>query len=195
MPDAQPTLNQIRQIMMGTADAVPLRGRSVVRAEPRPVAVFPGAFNPLHDGHREMIQLATDALQQEIAVELSVTNVDKAELQIEQILDRIDQFGLGHTVWLTRAATFTKKARVFPGIDPRVVMAQGNCFYPEEPGPFHGLFISNPNVLTDNNYCDEAYGSPDLTALLVKVYKVEGKDLKEIKENLYTGIKSVGGWD
>lgn len=66
-----------------------------------------------------------------------------------------------------------QKARLFPGIDPRVVMATANCIYPEEPGPLHGLLISNPNVLTDNNHCDEAYGSPDLTALLCKIYKVE----------------------
>ena len=88
-----------------------------------------------------------------------------------------------------------QKARVFPGIDPRVVMATGNCFYPEEPAPFHGLFISNPNVLTNNDHCDEAYGSPDLTALLVKVYKVEKKDLKDIKANLYTGIEELKGWN
>ncbi len=66
-----------------------------------------------------------------------------------------------------------QKARLFPGILRGVVMATANCFYPEEPGPLHGLLKSNPNVLTDNNHCDPMYGSPDLTCLLCKVYKAE----------------------
>jgi anaerobic selenocysteine-containing dehydrogenase len=69
-----------------------------------------------------------------------------------------------------------QKARLFPGIHRRVVMATANCFYPEEPGPLHGLLKSNPNVLTSNNHCDPMYGSPDLTALLCKVYRAnDGK--------------------
>jgi anaerobic selenocysteine-containing dehydrogenase len=70
-----------------------------------------------------------------------------------------------------------QKARLFPGILPGVVMATANCFYPEEPGPYHGLFTSNPNVLTSNDHCDPMYGSPDLTALLCKISKA--KDIKE----------------
>jgi len=103
----------------------------------------------------------------------------------------------GDWVWIeSPRGRIIQKARVFPGIDPRVVMATGNCFYPEEPPPLHGLLISNPNVLTSNDHFDEAYGSPDLTALLVKVYKVEKKDLKDIKANIYTGIeKELKGWD
>ena len=66
-----------------------------------------------------------------------------------------------------------QKARLFPGIHRRVVMATANCFYPEEPAPLHGLLKSNPNVLTSNDHCDPMYGSPDLTALLCKVYKAE----------------------
>ncbi|MFA5308857.1 MAG: molybdopterin-dependent oxidoreductase [Dehalococcoidales bacterium] len=69
-----------------------------------------------------------------------------------------------------------QKARLFPGILRGVVMATANCFYPEDPGPLHGLLRSNPNVLTNNNHCDPMYGSPDLTALLCKVYKAgDGK--------------------
>jgi anaerobic selenocysteine-containing dehydrogenase len=66
-----------------------------------------------------------------------------------------------------------QKVRLFPGIQPGVVMATANCFYPEDPGPLHGLLKSNPNVLTSNNHFDPMYGSPDLTALLCKVYKAK----------------------
>jgi anaerobic selenocysteine-containing dehydrogenase len=66
-----------------------------------------------------------------------------------------------------------QRARLFPGIRKGVVMATANCFYPEDPGPLHGLLRSNPNVLTSNNHFDPMYGSPDLTALLCKIYKAE----------------------
>jgi anaerobic selenocysteine-containing dehydrogenase len=101
----------------------------------------------------------------------------------------------GDWVWIeSPRGRIMQKARLYPGIDPRVVMATANCFYPEEPPPFHGLFISNPNVLTNNDHCDEAYGSPDLTALLVKVYKVEQKDIKEIKTSIYPGFDDFKCW-
>lgn len=59
-------------------------------------------------------------------------------------------------------------------------MATANWFYPEEsPESYHGVFISNPNVLTDNNHLDPMYGSPDLTCLLCKVYPCTEDDLQE----------------
>lgn len=96
----------------------------------------------------------------------------------------------GDWMWIeSPRGRIIQKARLYPGIDPRVIMATANCFYPEEPAPFHGLFISNPNVLTDNGHCDEAYGSPDLTALLVKVYKADEKDYKDIRSAYHAGIQ------
>ncbi len=83
----------------------------------------------------------------------------------------------GDWVWIeSPRGRIKQKARLFPGIDPRVVMATANCYYPEEPGPLHGLLKSNPNVLTSNDHYDPMYGSPDLTCLLCKVYKAKGKD-------------------
>ena len=75
--------------------------------------------------------------------------------------------------------------RLFPGIDPRVAMSTGNCFYPEEPGPQHGVLISSPNVITSNKHFDPMFGSPDLTCLLCKIYKVEKKDMKDLPKGEY----------
>ncbi len=73
-----------------------------------------------------------------------------------------------------------QKLHVFPGIKKGVMMATANCFYPEEPSEgYHGLFISNPNVLTNNDHLDPMYGSPDLTCLLCKVYKAKPEELTE----------------
>ena len=85
----------------------------------------------------------------------------------------------GDWVWIeSPRGRILQVARLFPGIDPRVVMVTANCTYPEEPAPFHGLFISNPNVLTSNDHCDPMFGSPDLTCLLCKVYKANKDEVK-----------------
>ena len=90
--------------------------------------------------------------------------------------DTAKKYGIedGDWAWIeSPRGRIKQKARLFPGIHPGVVMATANCFYPEEPGPLHGLLTSNPNVLTSNDHCDPMFGSPDLTALLCKVYKVK----------------------
>ncbi len=94
-----------------------------------------------------------------------------------------EKYGIsdGDWVWIeSPRGKIRQKARVFPGILRGVLMATANCFYPEEPPEtYHGLYISNPNLLTNNNHLDPMYGSPDLTCLLCKVYPCTEEDLKE----------------
>jgi hypothetical protein len=77
-------------------------------------AVFSGSFNPLHAGHRRMVELAAKRLGVPVALELSTTNVDKPPLDFLEIDDRLRQLN-GVTVLLTRAPTFVEKAAIFPG--------------------------------------------------------------------------------
>ncbi len=97
-----------------------LAGRtSVVRplsaqgASPR--AIFPGAFDPLHAGHRKMAAAAQQMLGCDVAFEISIDNVDKPLLDFIEIDCRRRQFSGRDAVWLTRAGTFVKKAQLFPG--------------------------------------------------------------------------------
>ncbi len=78
-------------------------------------ALFPGAFHPIHDGHRGMAEVAQRKLGRPIQHELSVRNVDKPPLDFTEIEDRLAQFRAGEPVWLTAAPTFVEKARLFPG--------------------------------------------------------------------------------
>ena len=77
-------------------------------------AVFSGAFNPLHAGHRRMVELAAERLGGPVALELSTTNVDKPPLDFLEIDDRLRQLA-DYSVMLTRAPTFVEKAAIFPG--------------------------------------------------------------------------------
>ena len=83
--------------------------------QPSQRVIFPGAFNPLHAGHRQMAEVAAQLLGERPAFELSIVNVDKPPLDFLEIAARAAQFAGGESVWLTRAPRFRDKARLFPG--------------------------------------------------------------------------------
>lgn len=79
-----------------------------------PAVLFPGAFNPLHEGHRRMAQIAAAHCGRPVTFELSIANVDKPPLDFLEVADRLTQFA-GNCVLLTHAATFEQKAQANPG--------------------------------------------------------------------------------
>ncbi|MDY3563812.1 hypothetical protein R5W23_005434 [Gemmata sp. JC673] len=87
----------------------------VVRTHPRPRAILPGSFNPLHHGHTGLAAIAAARLGVEVHFELSVQNADKPELPPDEVERRVKQFAGVGLVWVTRAAAFEKKADLFPG--------------------------------------------------------------------------------
>ena len=61
-----------------------------------------------------MAAAAAGMLGCDVAFEISIDNVDKPPLDFIEIDRRARQFADGGAVWLTRAATFATKARLFP---------------------------------------------------------------------------------
>ncbi len=80
-----------------------------------PKVIMPGAFNPLHDGHRRMMRVAEEMLGDAAAAEISILNVDKPPLDYMEIERRLGQFAADQPVFLSRAATFDEKSRLFAG--------------------------------------------------------------------------------
>ncbi len=99
-----------QDLVLGKTEAVFCQGRPQSTA-----VVFPGAFNPLHTGHRRMAEAAAELLGTPPVVEISIRNVDKLPLDYAEIERRLRQFPPEQGVWLTRAATFEEKSRLFPG--------------------------------------------------------------------------------
>ncbi len=111
------TVDPIDQLLAGEVDRVTVRpdGQMMLSA-PRPLVLFPGSFNPLHEGHVALARVAEELRQQPVAFEISVTNVDKPPLSGETVRHRLAQFVCKWPVELTRAPTFLDKSRLFPGV-------------------------------------------------------------------------------
>jgi len=78
------------------------------------IALLSGAFNPLHQGHRRLAEVATEILGQPIYFELPVINADKAGIGPEEVRRRLEQFEDFAPLILTAAPLFLQKAEIFP---------------------------------------------------------------------------------
>ncbi|XP_014514937.1 uncharacterized protein LOC106772842 isoform X2 [Vigna radiata var. radiata] len=83
--------------------------------------IMPGSFNPLHDGHLKLMEVATRHICSICrdgypCFEISAVNADKPPLSVSQIKDRVKQFEkIGKTVIISNQPYFYKKAELFPG--------------------------------------------------------------------------------
>jgi hypothetical protein len=77
--------------------------------------LFPGSFNPLHEGHERLAVAAGRLSGRRPSLELSVENVDKPSLQRVDIEGRLAAMRGRFSVIMTRAPTFLQKARLFSG--------------------------------------------------------------------------------
>ena len=78
-----------------------------------PINIFPGAFNPLHEGHKEMIAYSEQLLGGKVYLEISISNVDKMAIDFLTMQDRQEQINSNSLIF-TDAPTFLEKARLFP---------------------------------------------------------------------------------
>lgn len=102
--------------------------------------------------------------------------------------DTAKQYGVedGDWIWIeSPRGKIRQVLRTLPGMLPGMIMVMANCFYPEEPPPFHGILTSNANVLTSNQHFDPMFGSPDLTCLLCKVHKVKKEEMSDLPKAAY----------
>jgi hypothetical protein len=84
---------------------------------------LPGSFNPLHAGHTSSLDkaLAINAMKTPNLCgfcELSVSNVDKPPISIQELTKRLGHFSMyKYPLFLTNAPRFVDKATQYPGID------------------------------------------------------------------------------
>ena len=79
-----------------------------------PELIFPGSFNPLHEGHLKMRELAEKKTGMHTTFEICAKNADKPPLTYVEIKRTIDQFQNDESWMLTSAGRFSEKAEMFP---------------------------------------------------------------------------------
>ncbi|MDY6791354.1 MAG: molybdopterin-dependent oxidoreductase [Thermodesulfobacteriota bacterium] len=89
--------------------------------------------------------------------------------------DTADKEGISEGDWVvieSPRGSIRQRAKVFAGIDPRVVSAEHGWWFPEKKDPGHGWDESNINILTDNSYegCDPDMGATPVRTFLCRIY-------------------------
>ena len=107
-------MSGVRAVLAGRLPLVGYRGGTEHSAPSPAAAIMPGAFAPLHRGHREMARVAERILGRAVEFELAIYNVDKGPLDQAEVFRRLGQFAGSQLVWVTRAPTFVQKAEMFP---------------------------------------------------------------------------------
>ena len=80
----------------------------------KPELLFPGSFNPLHQGHLEMRELAEKRTGMRVTFEICVENAEKPPLTFHEIERAIEQFSINDSWVLTKHGRFSEKAELFP---------------------------------------------------------------------------------
>lgn len=83
----------------------------------RPVnsLILSGSFNPLHQGHIQMLSAAEKMTGKKGIYEISICNVDKPVLPKSTLLSRIKCFPPDNSFCVTVSPRFTEKSTILPG--------------------------------------------------------------------------------
>ncbi|MCX8205151.1 MAG: molybdopterin-dependent oxidoreductase, partial [Candidatus Nezhaarchaeota archaeon] len=132
-------------------------------AEKYPIVLTTGARIPyfFHSEHRQIASLRR--LHPDPIVDLGPETARKCG-----VAD-------GRWAWIeTPRGRVKMKVRVLPGMLEGVASAQHAWWFPEKPGPYHGCFESNVNVLTsDEPPFDPCFGASNLVAMLCRIYPAD----------------------
>lgn len=103
--------NALGQLIAGELPYI-LVGQDALPEHP---VLLAGSFNPMHQGHVELLLAAEKVTHRDGLLELSVMNVDKPPLDIIEVERRLIQLKGRSSAVLTCAPTFARKAELFPG--------------------------------------------------------------------------------
>jgi nicotinic acid mononucleotide adenylyltransferase len=107
--------NELSEVVMGYRDVSP----NLIERRNR--VIFPGSFNPLHEQHERIAEIAAQITGYRVDLEICVHNIEKPSLSYADIIDRRslvtnkmkDKTWAGKLLF-TSTPTFAQKAAAFP---------------------------------------------------------------------------------
>lgn len=106
---------QLQQLLSGQICMINFSGGSNTPSWGTRRVVLSGSFNPLHDGHIELLDAACSLREGGLPMyEISAINADKPPLGLSDIKERLKQFRSGKTLVVTNQPYFYRKAELFP---------------------------------------------------------------------------------
>ena len=110
-------MNSIERLYSGNIEALVISPNGEVNESlPDYPLVLAGSFNPLHEGHRRMLEAASMIVNRPTYYEISISNVDKPVLPQEELERRAERVtSKGNSIIVTNAPRFTEKSSVLPG--------------------------------------------------------------------------------
>ena len=118
--------------------------------------VLAGSFNPLHDGHRSMLNAASKVMSGPTFYEISITNVDKPMLPRKELEKRSAQImAEGSSLIVTSAPRFTEKSSLLPGATfvigfDTYIRLMDKRYYPDHVAGTHSSVENSLDLIHEN---------------------------------------------
>lgn len=118
--------------------------------------VLAGSFNPLHDGHRTMLNAAAKLVHRPPYFEISITNVDKPMLPRPELERRAARITAdGSSLIVTSAPRFTEKSSLLPGATfvigfDTYIRLMDKRYYPDHVAGSHSSVENSLDLIHEN---------------------------------------------
>jgi hypothetical protein len=77
-------------------------------------AILSGSFNPIHYGHKKLLDYCSENFNKNKFYEISISNVDKPNINNKDLITRLEKFQNEEKIIITKSSKFSEKAFLFP---------------------------------------------------------------------------------